>query len=249
MKTVFISGSNRGIGKAIATVFAEKGYNIIAHARKKTSSFEIDCDMLSKNYGINVTPILFDMRDVAQMKSAVKEVIFEPKVTIDVLINNAGISDGGLFLMKPVSVIREVFEVNLFSHMELTQLVLKRMPKQGGAIVNVASVAGIIQRRGNSAYGVSKAALIAWTQVLADELLGRVRVNAVAPGLSETDMAANATYKKNIELVNGMRLGKPDEIAKAVFFLSNDEASFINGHTLVIDGGGSQIGGLYSDRT
>jgi 3-oxoacyl-[acyl-carrier protein] reductase len=125
--------------------------------------------------------------------------------------------------------------------MELTQLVLKIMAKEDASIVNVASVAGVDFRAGNSAYGVSKAAIIAWTKVLQAELRGKVRVNAVAPGLTETDMAQEMEEKlqaKTIACSILDRLGKPAEIAQAIYFLASDNASFITGQVLKVDGGG-----------
>ncbi|MCF0248385.1 MAG: SDR family oxidoreductase, partial [Synergistes sp.] len=121
-------------------------------------------------------------------------------------------------------------------------------PKTGGSIVNVASVSGVVLRRGNSAYGVSKTAMIAWTEVLSVELMGRVRVNAVAPGFTDTDMGKLDIRFSTIQSGSVTRIGKTSEIACAIYFLSSDEASFINGHTLVIDGGIESKGGLYGER-
>jgi 3-oxoacyl-[acyl-carrier protein] reductase len=143
--------------------------------------------------------------------------------------------------MTPISSIKDVFNVNLFAHMELTQNVLKIIAKENASIVNVASVAGIDFRGGNSAYGVSKAALIAWTKILQAELRGKVRVNAVAPGLTETDMAQEMEAKlQAITLSRAVigRLANPREIAKTIYFLASDDASFITGEVLKVDGGG-----------
>ena len=233
-RTVFITGTSRGIGRATAEVFAQNGWRVIAHARNETPNFIKFCSHIS------ATPIYFDMLDTAAMKERVKE-LKKDKIVIDALINNAGIAHGGLFQMTPVSDIKKVFDVNLFAQMELTQLVLKIMAKENAAIVNVASVAGVDMRGGNSAYGVSKAAMIAWTKVLQTELRGKVRVNAVAPGLTETDMAQEMEEKLQAltlsrEVIS--RLAKPEEIAKAIYFLASDEASFITGQILKVDGGG-----------
>ncbi|MDR3349539.1 MAG: SDR family oxidoreductase [Acidaminococcales bacterium] len=232
MKTVFITGSNRGIGKAAAEKFLENGWRVVAHSRKPR---EIDTE--------NVLPVCFDMLDAALMKECVKQ-LRRDKITIDALVNNAGVAHGGLFQMTPVARIKEVFAVNLFAHMELTQLILKIMAKENASITNVASVAGIDFRAGNCAYGVSKAALIAWTKVLQAELQGKVRVNAVAPGLTETDMAQEMEEKLRASTLRHSvfgRLGKPNEIAQAIYFLASDEASFITGQVLKVDGGGGYI--------
>ncbi len=231
MRTALITGTTRGIGKATAELFAENGWDVVAHARMPSQEFEAFCGR------IGATPIYFDMTDTAAMKQAVRETVFRPKRKIDVIVNYDGVVESGLFQMTPLKRVREIFEINLFSQMELTQLVLKCMPPKGGSIVNVASVAGITAHRGNTAYGTSKAALIAGTKVLADELMGKVRVNAVAPGLSDTDMAARTSGGKKIVFEKGARLGEPGEIAQAIYFLAGEQASFISGQVLVVDGG------------
>lgn len=238
-RTVFISGSNRGIGKACLELFAQRGWNVIAHARKPNSEFECLIKELGDKYSVSVMAIYFDMRDESAMKEAVKCSIYQPKLTVNTLVNNAGVLDTGLFLLTPMSKIREVFEVNLFAHMRLTQLITKRIPN-GGSIVNIASVGGYTSfGRGVAAYVSSKAALLAWNQVLQLELLGRVRVNAVAPGLVDTDMAMkNEKLTCTIAARKEMnRLAKPEEVAKAVYFLSSEDAEFINGAVLKVTGG------------
>jgi len=239
-RTVLITGTSRGIGKATISEFAKNGWNIIAHARKRTGTFEEYLSGVMAQYGVTVTPLYFDLLDSPAMKDCIRD-LKKSKVIVDSLVNNAGIAHGSLFQMTSLTAIREVFDVNLFAHMELTQLVLKVMAKENASIVNVASVAGIDFRGGNSAYGVSKAALIAWTKVLQTELSGKIRVNAVAPGLTDTDMAQEMEDRlQAITLSRSVidRLAKPEEVAKAIFFLSSDESSFITGQVLKVDGGG-----------
>ena len=238
-KTAFITGTSRGIGKAAVREFAENGWNVITHARKHTAEFESFLTELGEVHHVSIMPVYFDMLDTAAMKECVKE-LKNKKTVVDALVNNAGVAHGGLFQMTPVSTIKDIFDINIFAQMELTQLVLKIMAKENASIVNVASVAGIDFRGGNSAYGVSKAALIAWTKVLQTELRGKVRVNAVAPGLTETDMAMEMEEKlQAITLSRAVisRLAKPEEVAKAIYFLSSDNASYITGHVLKVDGG------------
>jgi len=242
-KAVFITGTSRGIGKATVRVFAENGWNVIAHARTCTDQFGEYLVELASLHKVTITPVYFDMLDSEAMKGCISELKKE-KVTIDALVNNAGIAHGSLFQMTPISAIKDVFNTNLFAHMELTQLVLKIIAKESASITNIASVAGIDFRSGNSAYGVAKAAMIAWTKVLQAELRGRVRVNAVAPGLTETDMALEMEEKlQAITLSRAVisRLAKPEEVAKAIYFLASDEASFITGQVLKVDGGGGYI--------
>lgn len=240
-KNVIITGSNRGIGSAIVEVFAKNGASIWAHARKETPEFSSRMKELSATYGVEIMPIYFDLTDIATMKSVIQQVI-QAKKPIDVLVNNAGIAHGGLFQMTPISKVKEVFEVNLFSAMELTQLVSRQMTRQkSGSIINVASISGLDLKAGNCAYGVSKAAMIAWTKSLASELgpLG-VRVNAIAPGLTETDMSRLMEEHAGILMLRESamgRLAQPEEIAKVALFLASEQASFVNGQVIRVDGG------------
>jgi Dehydrogenases with different specificities (related to short-chain alcohol dehydrogenases) len=240
-KNVIITGTNRGIGNELVREFAEKGANIWAHARKQNTEFEIEMHELADKNHVDIIPVYFDMSDSGAMKRAVME-IWKEKRHIDILINNAGIAHGGLFQMTSIKEIKDVFEINLFSLMELTQLVLRFMTKQkSGSIVNIASISGLELAVGNCAYGVSKAGVIAFTKTLSKEVasLG-IRVNAVAPGLANTDMAKLMEEKAGKAMVRNTafnRLAKPGEIAKAVMFLASDDASFITGQVLRVDGG------------
>ena len=231
-RTVFISGCNRGIGRETAILFAQNGWNIVAHSRKKSEQFEVFLDELSSKNKIGVIPIYFDMTDESEMKNQIKEVLPKNRIEINALINNAGVIDVNLFMLTTVADIRRVFEVNLFSHMRLTQLVLKRIPK-GGSIVNVSSMDAYEPQRGESAYSSSKAAMLAWTEVLKKELLGSVRVNAVAPHSVNTDLARSVACKaewKENDLID------PKLVAQAIFFLASDNASAITGEVLRING-------------
>ncbi len=240
-KNSFITGCNRGLGKAILVKFASEGSDIWAHARKETSGFKEFIKETADKYNVEIRPVYFDILDTASMKEAVKG-IMQSKIPVDILINNAGIAHGGLFHTVPVQQIRSVFDINFFAVMELSQLILKLMlRKNSGSIVNITSVSGMDLSAGNCAYGVSKASLIAATRTLAAEYTPHgIRINAVAPGLLETDMAElmeGKAYNDMIERSLMNRLGKPEEVASVVAFLSSDEASFISGQVLRIDGG------------
>lgn len=244
-RTALITGTNRGLGKAFAEEFAKNGANVIAHARKETSEFCEACSDLEQKYAVRIMPVFFDLTDSTAMKTALRG-LMASKTPVNILVNSAGIAHGGLFQMTSMTSIREVFEVNLFAHMELTQFLLRYMIKGGGgAIINIASISGLDLLAGNCAYGVSKAAIIAFTRTLAAECgENGVRVNAVAPGLTDTEMANQMEEKAGNRMVERSamkRRARPDEIAKAVVFLASDYASFINGTIMRIDGGG---GGL-----
>lgn len=231
-KTVFISGSNRGIGRATAELFAQRGWDVVAHARKPTDEFEGFVRKLAEENGVTVTPVCFDMRDEEMMREQIRKVISGPRMTIDALVNNAGVCEIRMFMMTSVTAVRETFDVNLFSHMRLTQFLLKRMP-EGGSIVNVASMDGLEPKRGETAYAASKAAMLAWTETLRLELLGRIRVNAVAPHAVDTDMARGIEEQA---VWKGNPIMRPSDIAKAIYFLASDEASEITGEVLKVTG-------------
>ena len=239
-KNVFITGTRRGIGRELVRAFAMRGASIYAHARKASEEFEAHNAELAQNYGVTIRPVYFDMTDENAMKAAVQEIMKE--MSPHILINNAGLQHGGFFMLTPLKKVRELFEVNLFSQMRLTQLFVKPMLlRQAGAIVNVASISGLDMKPGNSAYGVSKAALITWTKVLATELgSSGIRVNAVAPGLTDTDGGNLMEAKARAAMLEASalkRMGTVDEIAQVVCFLAADEASFVNGQIIRVDGG------------
>ena len=242
-KSALVTGTNRGIGRAIVESFARNGAAIWAHARTDTPEFRRDMSELADNYGVEIRPLVFDLIDTDSLKSAVKEII-RSDWPIDILVNNAGVAHGGLFQMTAMREIREVFDINFFPQLELCRQLLRPMVKNGGgSIVNVASISGLDLRAGNIAYGVSKASLIAATVTLAAELgsLG-IRVNAIAPGLTDTDMAKLMDQKAGREMLDRSalkRLGQPREIADVVSFLASDMASFVTGQVIRVDGGAS----------
>lgn len=244
-KTAFITGANRGLGRAFVEEFAKNGADVVAHARRDSAEFRESCSELAEKCSVKVMPVFFDLTDSAAMKTAVRELI-AGRMPINVLVNNAGIAHGGFFQMTAMTKVREVFEVNLFAQMELTQLLLRYMIKNGGgSIINIASISGMDLLVGNCAYGVSKAAIIAFTKTLAAECgANGVRVNAVAPGLTDTEMANQMEERAGNRMVERSamnRRARPEEIAKAVVFLASDNASFINGTIMRIDGGGGGV--------
>lgn len=240
-KSAVITGTNRGIGRAITEAFAREGANIWAHTRKETPEFVQDMQNMEKKYNVKITPMYFDMTDSVAMKVAVKT-IMASKTPIDILVNNAGIVEYGAFQMFPMAKIRQVYEVNFFSVIEFTQLITRIMARQKkGSIINLGSVAGIDVSSGNTAYGTSKAAIIALTKTLSVELAPlNIRVNALAPGLVETNMLDTieaSTYEKMLTTTALNRLGQPEEIASAVVFFASELSSYITGQILRVDGG------------
>lgn len=238
---VLITGAGGGIGRALIKKYASEKFNVIANVHHKTEEFDRYIAELRSAYSVEIQCAEFDVCDEKAIRDVVKEFISN-KTQIDVLVNNAGVAHGGLLQMTPISTVRQVFEVNYYGVVLMCQYILKIMVRQKrGVIVNVASVAGIDAEAGNTAYGASKAAVIAFTKSLAREMaINNIRVNAVAPGLVGTDMAIRMEDKAAQEMVSKSalkRLGRTEEIADAIFYLSSEKASFITGQILRVDGG------------
>lgn len=240
-KNAVITGSNRGIGRTIVEKFAENGCNIWACARTQSEEFECDMNELSEKYNVSITTVYFDLMDEEDLKNGIKQIISEKK-KIDILVNNAGIAFGGVLHMTSMKKLKEVFEVNYFAQINIIQMISKMMIREkSGSIINMASIGGIESEPGYLAYGSSKAAFIWATKMLSKEL-GRygIRVNAVAPGLTKTEMGmykSEEEIKKVIERTSLGRMAEKEEIANAVLYLASDKSAFVTGHILNIDGG------------
>ncbi|MCI6213156.1 SDR family NAD(P)-dependent oxidoreductase [Bacteroides heparinolyticus] len=238
---VIITGSNRGIGRSMVEVFASHGHNVWACARKHTAEFNVFLSELAEKHDVWIKPVYFDIADETAVTAGLQSV-FSEKQQIDVLINNAGISTVGLLSQTKIDDVKDIFNINYFSVLRIIQLVSKKMiMKRKGVIINMASLAGIEPQPGKIAYGSSKAAIIMMTQCLAKELgpLG-IRVNAIAPGPIETEMIHQYSEEmlKTLASESSLRrLGKPDEIAQIALFLASNQASYINGEIIKVDGG------------
>ncbi|MCI8482849.1 MAG: SDR family oxidoreductase [Lachnospiraceae bacterium] len=240
-KNAIITGTNRGLGKEFVKQFAENGYNVWACAREKSEKFEEYLKELSEKNSVWVKPVYFDLAKEEEIKDKLGGLLKE-KHSVDVLINNAGTAYGGLFTMTPVKVMREVYEVNVFSQVAVMQMVARKMMRQkSGNIINLCSVGGIETEPGYLAYGSSKAALIWITKCLSKELgQYNIRVNGIAPGLVHTDMGhykPENEIEKTIARTSLGRMGDAKEIGSAALYMASEEAGFMTGHILVMDGG------------
>ena len=240
-KTAVITGCNRGIGKAILENFAENGADVFAVVRKESAELGEYIAALSDKYGVRITPVYVELSDEESVRAGAKQII-SAKVPIDILVCNAGTSlPLSSLAMTKIDTVKQVFEVNLFSQMLLTQLIARNMMRnKKGSIVYISSSAAF-DGGANIEYSASKAAVIGMVKRLAVEYGPfNIRVNAVAPGLTATDMG-NSMSEEDERIALSMnimkRKGEPREIANAVCFLASDNASFITAQVLRADGG------------
>ena len=239
-KTVLITGASRGIGKGIATVFAEHGANVVF-----TYSSSVDAaNALEKELqalGVQAKGYQSNAADFEQAQELVENVL-EDFSTIDVLINNAGITKDNLLMRISEEDFDKVIEVNLKSVFNLTKAVQRTMLKQrNGSIINMSSVVGVKGNAGQSNYAASKAGIIGFSKSVALELGSRnIRCNVIAPGFIETEMTAKlseevvAGWRAGIPLKRG---GTPNDVANACVFLASDLSSYITGQVINVDGG------------
>ena len=231
-----VTGSNRGIGKAVVERFACHGANVWACVRRPSDEFAAFCRALEKDFGVWVKPVYFDMTDVDAMKEALKEIRAE-KLPVDILVNNAGIVPE-----NRLDEMERVFSVNFFAAMRLTQSISKMMlRRKRGTIISMASIAALDGEPAQVEYAASKAALVGATKKLASEL-GQygIRVNAIAPGVTETDMIASMQTELREKMTSDTilkRLAKPEEIADVAVFLASDLSRYMTGQVLRVDGG------------
>ena len=235
-KNVFVTGSTRGIGKAIALQFAKAGSNLIINGRSAISE-ELLAEFTA--YGVKAVGISGDISKSEDAKQMVAEAI-ETLGSVDILVNNAGITRDGLSLKMSEEDFESVLKINLTGAFNMTQAVLKPMSKgRQGAIINMSSVVGLMGNIGQANYAASKAGLIGFTKSVAREVAARgVRVNAIAPGFIESDMTDAIPEKMKdamIAQVPMKRIGQAEEVAEVAAFLASQE--YLTGQTIAIDGG------------
>lgn len=240
-KTAVITGANRGIGKSILETYAQHGCNIFACARKIDPGFVSYLDQLQQINQVFVKAVPLDLADEESVKMATRLIISQA-TTIDILVNNAAVASGGLFQMTTLAEMRKVFEINFFAQLLFTQSISRKMTKQkSGSIINISSTASLIAEPGTMVYGSSKAAFSRATQSLASELgMFNIRVNAIAPGITRTDMFDQMAVVARDNLINRSALKRPAEpqdIANAALFLASDLSSYITGQIIRVDGG------------
>ena len=231
-ENIFVSGASRGIGKEIAINFAKKGFNVVGTSR---SDFDFNLDL------DNLKPIKLDITnrdDVHDCFDWLKSKNLLP----DILVNNAGITSDQLFIRMKDEEWDNVIETNLTGTFNLSKVFIKNMIKNKfGRIINITSISGLMGNPGQVNYSSSKAALTGFTKSLAKEVGSRnITVNSVAPGYIETDMTSYLEDEARLNIIKNIplgRIGKVDDVSELVTFLASDEASYITGQTISVDGG------------
>ena len=241
-KTAVITGCNKGIGKSILEEVSKKGANIFACVRKLDNEFNLLIEELKRKYKNKIFPIEINLSEENSVKEGAKKILLS-ELNIDILINNAASISSSIFQMTSTTKYKELFDINFHSQVLLTQFMLKSMIKnKKGNIVFISSTSGIDGNEGRSAYVSTKAAIIGQAKVLSREV-GRhnIKVNTIAPGLTDTDMMQKNTPEKIIEEVVSklslQRVALPKEIANVALFLSSNLSDYITGQVIRVDGG------------
>lgn len=240
-KTVVITGAAKGIGKAIAKTFAYSGYNVCINYNTSEEEAKSLCEELAKD-GCNVIICKADVTDRKQVDKMIDTVI-SSFGNIDVLVNNAGLSEYKLFIDIDEKDLKRMLDVNILGTFNMTQAVLKKsmLPRKDGTIINISSIWGMVGASLEVAYSTSKAAIIGMSKALAKELApSNITVNVVAPGAISTDMLKELSDEDMKVLQDEIPLGKigrVEDVAATVKFLASYEARYITGQVISPNGG------------
>lgn len=241
MKTALITGCNGGLGKALLEKFTAMGYNIIACSYPKEESFVSDCEKISSERQVSISHLFFDSTKEQEMIDVCNR-IQEMGCDVDVLINCAGANIIKSLMYTELIDLQKTFMINYFAAVLITKAVAGKMMMQGsGSIINISSIGSLGQQTGGSCYDASKAALNQFTKSIAQELAPfNIKVNAIAPAPMRTSMFESMPEKTQKNLVKNVafkRPVEPEEVANVAVFLSSEEASFITGQIIRVDGG------------
>lgn len=235
-RTALVTGASRGIGAAIAGALARDGLDVVVnYVRNEDAARRVAENV--RAFGRKATLCRFDVADRTEARKKIDELLVD--IPIDVLVNNAGVVADAPFPSLDADAWERVTRTSIDGFYNVTQpLVMPMVRRKWGRIVTVSSVSGLVGNRGQVNYSAAKAALIGATRSLAQELAKRkITVNAVAPGLVETEMVAGAPVEEILKHVPMQRMGKPEEVAELVAFLVSDKAAYITGQVVTIAGG------------
>jgi 3-oxoacyl-[acyl-carrier protein] reductase len=239
-KTAVVTGGSRGIGRSIALELAKKGANVVVNYAGSESKAQAVVEEIEQ-LGVKAFKVQADVADENQVKDMIGAAI-EKFGSVDILVNNAGITRDNLLMRMKESEFDQVINTNLKGVFVCTKAVTRQMMKQRcGRIINVASIVGVSGNPGQANYVAAKAGVIGLTKTTAKELASRnILVNAVAPGFISTDMTDELTDEQRegmLSLIPLAKLGQPEDVAKVVRFLASEDANYITGQTIHIDGG------------
>ena len=238
-KVAIITGASQGIGRTIALIFAESGANVICIARSESKIKELCIEITDQ--GGQASPITCDVGNGDAFANAIKSVTNE-NGKLDILINNAGITRDALLMRMNDTQWDEVLNTNLKGAFHgMKSAIRPMMRNKYGRIINISSIVGLTGNPGQANYAASKAGLIGMTQSIAKEVGTRgITVNCIAPGWIDTEMTVDLPDNSRKDLLDRIpigKIGKPEDIAHAAVFLASDEASYITGQTITVDGG------------
>lgn len=239
-KTAVVTGASRGIGKAIALALAKDGFNVVINYngnKEKAEQVKKECE----DFGVNAITVKANVADFTESENLIKEAV-STFGSIDVLVNNSGITKDTLLLRMKEEDFDSVIDVNLKGTFNTIKHAARQMMKQrNGSIINMSSVVGISGNAGQINYAASKAGVIGLTKSVARELASRgIRANAVAPGFIETDMTYELNDKAKEEILKTIPLndtGKSEDVANLVAFLASEKSRYITGQVIHVDGG------------
>ncbi|MGN8912755.1 3-oxoacyl-[acyl-carrier-protein] reductase [Anaerofustis butyriciformans] len=239
-KTAVVTGASRGIGKAIALALAKDGFNVVINYngnKEKAEQVKKECE----DFGVNAITVKANVANFTESENLIKEAV-STFGSIDVLVNNSGITKDTLLLRMKEEDFDSVIDVNLKGTFNTIKHAARQMMKQrSGSIINMSSVVGISGNAGQINYAASKAGVIGLTKSVARELASRgIRANAVAPGFIETDMTDELNDKAKEEILKTIPLndtGKSEDVANLVAFLASEKSRYITGQVIHVDGG------------